>query len=561
MPSLEFSIPTGYIVVQKTSVVDIDEAVEILSSRKHRKYISAHRSGYELTAELRKDVWVCPFCGYEYPTTFMDNYTHEFDKYLDYDIRISRAIVERWGTHQISMLDNDFEDIVFTQPPVISGEWECPKCNGRSCPADGKREVFLEYDEKMIKIKAEICGVSELLSIPWITGDAVTIHFPIYEVLTFSFESGKSRIELQGADGATIAGRDITADPYVWEKGVVYQLISENRAICRKIRRVFSDKFGGEIPFAKDEMTPDKYVLMTRFVGFPREFYDAVPYARGTFQIEETFKDIAEKIHSLQDTLALFESAEIPKCKSVKKIFFTNLGLLFYLQECETLWEAVRDVNHYRSLMENENIFDVLSILHQRPILFDFVFDYGRVKGAKAMIEMVTDKWVISAEYAIDYCTMNYPMKLAEQKRWKKRPSRRGGEDDDFENDLYLHRYENKVLFSVPMKTPIKSIENCVIDDFSFFWLRSGNEYYMAGEELKNCLAEWTTVRNPVVAIKNDEKIVAAVEVGPSGVHQVRGYRNTGISQVPGLCEAYRKWLDKYKLSRTPHYTHEDLPF
>ena len=101
VPYLEFSIPLGYTVTRKTAVMDIDKAVEILSSRKRRKYVLAHRSGFELLAELRKDIWKCPFCNYEYPTTFMDNQTHAFDKYLDHDIRINKSIIERWGTHQI----------------------------------------------------------------------------------------------------------------------------------------------------------------------------------------------------------------------------------------------------------------------------------------------------------------------------------------------------------------------------------------------------------------------------------------------------------------------------
>lgn len=78
MSCLKFNIPLGYTVTKKESVVDIDDAVEILSSRKRRKYVSAHRTDYEAYAKLRSDVWKCPFCNYEYPATFMDNRAHKF---------------------------------------------------------------------------------------------------------------------------------------------------------------------------------------------------------------------------------------------------------------------------------------------------------------------------------------------------------------------------------------------------------------------------------------------------------------------------------------------------
>lgn len=329
--------------------------------------------------------------------------------------------------------------------------------------------------------------------------------------------------------------------------------------------------FGGAVPFSKDEQTPEKYVLMTRFVGFPRRFYDAIPYFRGTYQIEETFKKVADKIHRAEDALILFENSDVPKCKSIKKVFLTDAGLLFYLEECEKLWEVIKDVNYYRYLLRSENIFDILSLLHQRPVLFDLVSDYCRVKGAKAMIGMIIYDWTISINYAMDYCTMNDTMKLAEQEKWKRQlPKHRRryeeydddhDDEDEIDYEYYYRRTNLKTMFSVPMKRAIEPIENCVIDGFSFSWLRCGNDYYMAGNALKNCLACWDTTKNPVVAVKKGGKIVAAIEVGLCGVNRVQGYRNSSISHIDGLWEAYQKWLDKNKLKDLQCYTHNGLPF
>lgn len=569
MSCLKLNIPLGYTVEKKITVVDIDTAVEFLSSRKRRKYVSAHRTDYESYAHLRTDVWKCPFCNYEYPATLMNNYTRKFGHYHNYDTWINKCVIEKWGTRQLSLFGKEFEDLVLARSPLISGEWQCPKCSKISNPSTGQREVSIEFDNFVLQIKAEICELGELLSIPWLVGESITIHFPIYEVVSFDFNTGRTCIELQSSNKTTVVQRDVTAQPNIWEKGVIYQLIRDNVIIARTIKRIFIKKFGGNIPFNKDEQTPEKYILMTRFIGFPRRFYDAIPYAHGTYQIEETFKSVADKIHRAEDAVDLYRTANVPKCKSIKKLFLTEAGMIFYLDECEKLWNIIGDINHYRYLLKSDYIFDVLSLLHQRPVLFDLLIDYRRVKGVKAMIEMLVYNWIISINYAMDYCTMNDAMKAVEQKKWKQ-PSlkhrRYYDYDDDFDDDdnvdedLY-YSIDRKTLFSVPMRKPIESIGNCVIDGFAFSWLRNGNDYYMVGSALKNCLARWDTTNNPVVVVKKGEKVVAAIEVGERGVYQIQGYHNTSISRVEGLTEAYQKWLDKNKLKDRRCYTDDEILF
>lgn len=572
MSSIKFSIPLGYTVTKKVSVLDVDAAVKILSSRKRRKYIQAHRSDYDLFAELRADIWKCPYCNLEYSATLMDNRTHEFCKSPRHEDNISRRLIEKWGTHQLSLFGNECEDLVFAPVPVITGEWTCPKCHRKSNASMGERTVYVEYDGQKVRIRAEICDLGEFLSIPWMSCGTITLQFPIYEVLTFNFNTSHTYIELQSDNRLPVATRDITSQPSVWEKGVIYRLISDNVIISRTIKRIFLEKFGGVLPFEKNELVPNKYILMTRFVGFPRRFYDAIPYARGTYQIEQTFCKVADKLHKTEDALLLFQKSGIPKCKSIKKLFFTNLGLLFYVDECEKLWKVINDINHFRYLMKCENIFDVLALLHQRPLLFGLILDYANIKGVRSMIGMLVNNWVMSIDYAIDYCTMNDAMKEAEHKKWKDYDVKcyRYNENDDYDDDeyddeyddpFYFRRHNSIALFSIPMKTPDESIQDCIIDGFSFSWLRCGNDYYMAGEALRNCLIGWHSMNNPVVVVKKNEKIVAAIEVAPRGVLQVQGYRNTNVSRVPGLSEAYQKWLEKYNLKDLLCYTHNDLPF
>lgn len=546
--STQLKIPAGYTVKQVNKIYDIDEAVSVLKSRKGRKYISARRLGDDyLSAELRKDVWKCPYCNFERSTASMVNtllIRKRHPVLLNY---ATPSIIEKWGSRQTSMFENDCGMLYLNHAPLINGEQICPKCNRTSLPSLTERDVWVNCDENRLEVRAEICSVDELLCIPWIKGKEITIHFPIYESIIFDVEAGDVHIELQGADGTAIAKRDIADQSCAWEKGIVYRLIRDNVTVSRPVKRFFAEKFGGKLPFGKYELVPEKYVIMTGFTGFPENFYNAVPYIKGSYLIDESFDEIVSKLRRAENIPSLFNESELPKCKSVKRIFFNNTGFFFYLAECEKLWKIIGDVNYFCQLMSDDDIFTVLSTLHQRPRLFDYVSDYSRVKGARAMIDKICVGWKYSIEYAVDYCSMSEVMKKAVQEKWRKRPGKSRYRFFDHEEYTY-HSIEKDVLFSIPMNNNFGKVKDCVIDGFSFSRLRSGNDYLMAGRALDNCLINWNPDDSPVVIVRHAGVIKAAIEISCGRVKQIQGISNTDISLVNGLQKAYDKWRERFEL-------------
>lgn len=531
-----FCIPNGYTVFQERTTVDLDAAVNILKSRKRRKYISACRDDRSFTAELRKDLWKCPHCNYETAATLME--ADSCDNAYRYSY-VTKRLIEMWGTHQLSLFSPENEKLTLNPLPEMTKEHYCPKCHRKSMPANAQRHVRISWGKKRLVIEAEVLGIGEFLSFPWISKDRLTINFPVYEVVTFQFKTGRTYIELQ-SNTASIAKRDITKYPFSWKGGVVYQLICDNLQIGRTIKRVFLERFKRELPFEKNERTPEKYILMTRFIGFDRRFYDSIPYLKGTFDIERTFQSVARKLHSMNGAYKLFKQSDLPDFKSVRRVFFSNAGLLFYLDECEKLWQAIADPNLFCDLMNHDCIFHILSILHQRPCLFEFVFDYSRLQGTKGLIKRITHEWSFSIDSAVDYCTMNKALRLAEQQSWRR--YKYSGADEVHEP------IKTTPLFSLPMRQPLESIQDCILDGFTFSWLRTGNDYYKAGKLLKNCLCDWKTINNPVVLVKRRKKPVAAIEVSEDGVRQFLGYDNSDAYEVPGLCLTYHKWLVRFHL-------------
>lgn len=556
---LQKCIPNGYIIEQRLINVDIDSAVEILKSRKRRKIISAYRKDYDLFAELRIDVWKCPFCNYEEAITILNN---RKDKNSCRGIQnVNKRVVEKWGTKQMSFFGREKEKISLNVIPTIDGEQCCPKCHRVSTLSTLKRNVSIQQDNLKIVIKAEIYSLEELVSIPWTGRKSMVTQFPLYEILTFNFKTGKSYVEIQDKNDVCVAKRDITYFPNVFEKCILSNLIINNVFLSRTLKRIFAQKFDEKLPFEKNELSIEKYILMTRFVGFPRSFYDSIPFVCGSLKIDKTFCKIANQLHTTDGGKKLFDKSQLPKCKSVKKNVFSKVGLLFYLHECECFWRIIQDVNCFCKLISSEYIFDIVSLLHKRPMLFDFLYDFARVKSVKKMVELITKDWVFSTYYATDYCTMSEPMKLEEQKLWLSRNVSYkklfcfcvDGEFFDEDNEAFECYRNSRMGFSIPMKSPIEGVCNCNIDGFSFVWLRCGSDYFKAGVKLKNCLTRWKSFDNPVVVVKQNEKIVAAIEVGADCVKQVRGYHNTSITDVVGLPDAYNKWLKKFGLKDIYH--------
>ncbi len=572
MTTLKFNTPVGYTLAQRNVRVDLDTAIGILKSRKHKNYLSAHRSGFEMCAELRKDIWKCPYCYQEQPVRRVSEQNSNKNLHAGEIRNISNTLIDQWGSRQFSFFGNDIEDILIMPVPVIDGEQRCPKCKRKSLPSSVQQEVLISYDSEHVVLKTVISNISEFLAIPWGASGSISLRFPINEVVTFDLQKGRTFIELQGENADSIAKLDITDRHSAWKKSLLYQLLRDNIVISRTVRHIFSEMLDGRMPFGKNELSPDKYILLTQFTGFPRSFYDAIPFGSDGDQVEETFTDIAFRLHKVESAIQMFFDSDIPKCKSMKRAFFSNMGLLFYMKECEALWHTIADVNIFYCLLKSDAIFNVLSILHQRPRLFEIVDDFARVKGTKALTDMLIYGWSKSISYAINYCTMNETMKKMEQNKWKTQETRfRFLRDDQFGDDDHEEYEEHEEYddplerntaynspFSFPMKKPNKEIIDCVIDGFSFNWLRSGKDYLFAAKMLKNCLSGWTPTSNPVVVVSFEEKLVAAIEVGKRGIYQVHAARNTSISCVTGLPEAYQKWREHFGLQDAFRYMDEE---
>lgn len=532
MRTVQLNIPLGYKIEEEKRKLPVEQACELLLIKKQKKYTRADRDDY--TVELTSHFIRCPHCNYKiYVYARELNRTFGCRIYPDY--RVNKEIILDWTSQQMSIFPEERKPLFLSQIVNTTIDLTCPNCKNTMHHSDKTRLVELRHENHKVYIRAEVLDIMELFSLPCLSSGEVRVEFPLFEVACFNFRNGHSYIRLETLDGRCLAVRDLTSDKYAWTSGSVYNAVSKNKYVRRIVRNMFNDEWNSKIPFCPSELGVNEMRMLTMFVGYDREFYSAIPFAKGSLSVDDSFKIQARKMRDANDIVSLYEKSKLPNMKSIKKILFDNEGLFFYLEECERLWELFSDPNHFVTLLKEKEIYQILSDLHMRPMIFEFLEDYLKTGRIKHLLKLIHKYWHSLCRYAVNYGSMSKHMRKSEQAKWLKHES--GSAIGGFPS------------FAIPMCNPTERIRDCSIDEFEFTWLKNSVDYEEAGKELNNCLRDWSTYNYPVVCVRKAGKIIAALEVRNDFVFQAFTSNNDSLRKIPGLLKAYYKWHAKNNLS------------
>lgn len=513
---MTLQVPTGCFIRERRVTRDIAAAAAVLCSKQQVKFTAAIKRGD--TAELVRHAVVCPYCGNEAPA-----YRHK-NNYA----RVPRSAVRAW-----SQTNADLE--LSLNAPFMSYEYCCPRCGKLTVIDDRMRRVDITRSSTAITLSCELLGIDELMALPWVPTELGFSELPDFEVLTFNLKNGRSYIKL----GNIV--RDVTEHSELLTGSLCREVV-RNISVFRALRHAFEAVYGGALPYADHELGLKEYIRLTRFVGFKRPFYDAIPYLNCTEGIEDSFKKTVSRMHTADSALALFRSSRLPDVPSLRRLFAKKTELLFYLEECERLWDIISDINHYRTLLSFDRILHVLSTLRMRSGIYALIEDLCRERGIKATVFRLTNRWYNTREYGVLYASLSDIGRRAERKRWDK------------ERTVFFDDPVDSPTFCVPMFTELPDIRDCEIEGFRFYWLHTSGDYQQAGRELRNCLGEWDCYKNPVVCVKEGDTTVAAIEVSGRSVVQARGESNCAVFHVKGLKYAIDKWIEINGLSDKRKY-------
>ncbi|MGN0114475.1 MAG: hypothetical protein ACI396_04050 [Acutalibacteraceae bacterium] len=298
------------------------------------------------------------------------------------------------------------------------------------------------------------------------------------------------------------------------------------------------------MPFSTRQSGLCKFILQTRFTGFPTGFYDAIPFTLDSYKIDNSFAAAAQMLQNTDTAQKLISNLRLPKTKSIKRTFVTSPGLLFYTKECESLCKILGDINLFVRLLKCDAVYMILSSLHAFPGMLVFYRDYVSVKSAISLCDNLVNNCENINRFAMKYCAASSFMRESSLKRCTKEKNIFNFDNRIFNDYVY-------VPFSIPMKSPPKNMFDCTIGDFTFRSLKTMSDYTRAGKQLDNCLGTWNCMLNPVIVVYKGDSAAAAVEVHGENITEALLMHNRRIKRATPIHIAIEKWRKKFGLKVT----------
>lgn len=528
MQEVKMTIPYfGYKMVERKKVAKRIDALRILTPKRQNKtsYATIQDDNIILTSHL----FYCPVCGKETPL-----YIHHSNKAIR-----TKDEVEKWSQGQENIFETTSNRMQFNSLFLGTGQLKCRKCGNYSKQSNGEFESIIRtYDEKLkILLKLDINSV---LDMKWIDDLQIT-DTQLYETVTFDFKNGKAFLSLENREGDVIKDEDISDTDISFLYGDPICDILKYKSVYRKVQRYFKEIHDGSLPFQPFETDLGKYILLTEFIGFDRDFYNAIPFYKDKSFIHGSFKDMAKKLHRAKNVPDILSGSSLPDIKSIRKIIFSNPALLFYVDVLEKMWDIMPDFNYFCQFLNCPNIYYVLMNLYRTPCVFDFykeLISALKFNNACKIIINSSDEGFF--KYAIEYMELCDYEKEEGKKHWSSKFFSKGN---------YFDKKEFAV--SVPVKEVKKDSDNmeCTINGYCFIRLKNSKDYIRAGNELNNCLNNWEMFKGNVFGILKNGKYTAAVEVIEKVIYQARGKHNCLIEKcTKDLYSAFEIWKDRYKL-------------
>lgn len=527
---MSLKIPLGYKVIENEELIELKKVVEVFKN-KGENYISQIKKIGENALVTRHRIR-CPHC-----ENLSGIYLPEIYEDVNNEPLRSEKEVEEWLSSENNLFTENAVMMSVSKLLKYSDEYLCEKCGLVSKKNEDFCELFIEIIDKELIVKRELKTLGEIADINWNVGELL-VTFPMSEQLVFDFESGKVRIEL--ISDKKVVSRVVTNNELKLDGHLLIDLISKNENLKRVLVKNFEEISGYKIPFELNELDFQMFVNLTFYNGFPKDFYDAIPFKSNKNVLDESFEELAEQLRNPLMAMNLLEKSTLPACKSIKKLFATRSGLFFYIKECEQLYAFFKDVNVLRNILSDECVFSELVDIHYHNCQ-PFFDDFGSVADKKMLVR-VSKILGFLISYAIKYSSLSEYAKNSEKEKWSSAA--------EIAEEIFNSKF-SEPGFSVPMHPVPANAKIETIGRYTFKWLRTKNEYTKAGKELENCLTMWYPSGNPVVTVLMDERMIASIEIEGENVIQARLKNNNSISVNSDLYKTICKWCGMQQINIT----------
>lgn len=479
----------------------------ILLTKKQKKYSNAEYNLQNDAVTLTRHKFICRNCGAHipaYPHTFMSYYFRPRK-------RVPRNIAFEWCGSYPSFFDNKNEVKalqLYTPFTKSKEELTCPYCNHSSKISNDTEEISFDLTRKKLNVSCKINTITEILLLTWSLNLEIT-SFPLYETICFNFKKHKVYLELAKEDGSKIGVRDITNGLPEKERGSkLTTLIDNNVLVKSKLTKYFEDMWKcTKLPFCLNELNLQKFIAMSKFIGFNKDFYLNIPVLENDeLLFDPSFKNERRKLSNSCNCIQIFENSTLPKVKSVKKILFENQKFFFYITEIENFYKFFgEDSNLLVSFLKSLNNYSHLSMLHSHPAIMDFYSDFSKIKSPEKLHKILLDYGYQTTEYALHYASLNSELRKAERKKWNETKAK------SLFDDRLKQIKQTESLFTEDEPHNFK-LKDQTYNGYTYTLLTSRQQMIALGKHLSNCLQS-TYYTTPIIGVVQNGKYIAAIEL------------------------------------------------
>ena len=398
------SIPIrGFMRTQETLTLSAEKACQKINFD-FKEYTCARKTD-DGSITLVKDVCLCSSCNQLFSVPDNKDLEDEENKEtINPELSSMPEQFFNWA-FQLSFFEEQPKDEVFYiqklqyKDEVIT----CPFCEnkGKIVNSNQIAEYDIYSDDKITTISHTIASAQKYF-LPNIQCNAA-YDFPLEATISFFHDQQNATFELLDCNGKTI---EAIAELRTTNQINGYCMTNHINNNCR-LKAIIKDKFEktqkAKIPFDSYELNLEYFILLTQFKGFPRNFYESIPYECETHNFEYDFNIFAKLLTNYNIVPELYDLLGFPDNKQMKKLLFENPALFFYTPEIKRLPFKNDDV--LLNILSSNLVFDFLVLLYYLPNTNCFIEDLIRKKGEgsawKFIIENFDDLREKTASYLI----------------------------------------------------------------------------------------------------------------------------------------------------------------
>lgn len=409
----------GFFITENIETKTPEDAFDILTSNQIYKYTSVFEK--EGLYFFKNHQVTCGLCGSTYPA-----YCHIIGDYKP-SLKVLPDEAEAFVTQATSFFNCEQENKLDLYTPISQkAVFTCPDC-GESMKHAAKEDfvfAFLQTEGEIIKL---VCAYNNNFIDDFLTNTPLTTRRRVgifddsklriidspditYEIIDFDLNTGC----VNGSFYCNGAITNISEGMLVESSSHLTKYINEVAIVKIQLRNAFREFWNvEEFPFLPEEISLERLILLTKFIGYKRCFYENYKFAK--FSLDDAFSDIFKKLHKASNNKNLFAELNLPQ--NTKEYILSNPQFFFFAKEINRLSQILTEKD-ILVFLKSRKALETLNVFYSNPGCFHFCKDFSETVGKDALLSELTCNFIENMDFILRYASKSKILKEKQKRIW-----------------------------------------------------------------------------------------------------------------------------------------------